>query len=705
MSVIQTIREKYATLMVVVVCISLVAFLLMDALVGPKSFFHQNTEVGSVNGQGMDIRDFTAEVQQQENLFRMQNPDRPANDETRHQVREQVWNKFIQDNLLGAEYEKLGIGFSPEELHDLTLTTNADPQIKAIPAFKNPQTGEFDPNRVASFWQSLKNAPADNQQAAQQRAQWLQIEDYLQNSSKARKFSSLITKALYIPSWLSKEKEAERNTYATISYVSVDYTSIPDSSIKLTDAELQQYIDNHSALYQRDPSRSIEYVSFNAIPSAQDTAAIMKQMNGMIAAIDTIPADDVPGFISRNSETKYYDGFIPGSMIQSSEKDSLLLLPVGGALGPYYDNGSVVFAKMIAKKTIPDTVEMKQLLISTQLHPDTTAKRRIDSLENAVKAGANFDQLVAEFSDGSKEEGGKIVLTPGNPNIPEDMNHFAFNQRTGDIDVVKSEYGYHLVKIIDQKHFEPAYKIAYLTRHMDPSQQTDNATFSEASRFAGVNTTRAAFEKSTSGQDGLNRLKADIKPTDYDVQNIGPARELIQWAYKAEVGDVSGVFSLGNKYVIAVLTGIQEKGTADLASVRPQVEAIVRRDKKAALIAEKMKGNTLQEVAKSVNDSISQAQHIGMVTPFIPNAGFEPKVVGAAFNPALKSGDKLSSPIYGNNGVYVLKVDSLQTETPEAEGEQYAKQQEMMLQQQVGSQLIEMLKKDAEIEDHRLKFF
>lgn len=692
--------------MVVVVCISLVAFLLMDALVGPKSFFHQNTEVGSVNGQGMDIRDFQAEVQNKENMMLMQNPGATPNDQMRHQVREQVWNEFIQNQLLGAEYEKLGIGFSAEELHDLTLTNNADPQIKGIPAFQNPQTGAFDPNRVAAFWQSLKNAPANDQQAAQQRAQWMQIEDYLQNSSKAKKLFSLVSQALYFPSWLAKEKLAEKDTYATISYVSQAYTAVPDSSIKLSDAELQQYIDNHKSLYKREASRDIEYVSFDAIPTAKDTAALMKQVDDLIATMDSSSGEDLANFISRNSETKFYDGYIPSSMIQSENKDSLLALPDGGTLGPYFENGSVTYAKMIGKKTIPDTVEMKQLVITPQTMADSVAKRRIDSLEKVVKAGGDFDALVAQFSEGSKEQGGKIILTPGNPNIPDSINEFAFNQKTGAVGVVKSQYGYHLLKIIGQRNFEPAYKIAYLSRHLDPSQQTDNATFSQASRFAGTNTTRPKFEKAANGQNGVNRLEANgLKPSDYSIQNVGPARELIQWAFKAKIGDVSGVFSLGNKYVVAVLTGTQEEGTATLASVRPQVEATVRRDRKAAKIAATMKGSSLQEIATSLKDSVSQAQHIGLATPFIPNSGFEPKVVGAAFNPALKGG-KLSKPVYGNNGVYVLKVDSLQSETPEAaENTQYIQQQQMMLQQQISSQIIDMLKSEADIEDHRLKFF
>lgn len=692
--------------MVVVVCVSLVAFLLMDALVGPKSFFHQSTDVGAVNGTGLDYRDFTNQVQERENQYRAQNPNQQVTDEVRHQLRETVWTEFVQNQLLGEEYEKLGIGFSDEELSDLTMTMDADPQVKSIPAFQNPQTGQFDPNRVAAFIQQLRSAPKDNEQVAQQLANWMNLQQYIQNSSLVRKFSSLITQAIYVPKWLAKEQEAEKTAYATLTYVSKPYSEVPDSSIKLTDNELQEYLNAHQPLYQQEASRSIEYVTFDAVPSQKDTAALAKDLDAAKTEMDTLSADEIPGFISRNSEAKYYDGYVPLGLIQSSEKDSLVKLPDGAILGPYYDNGSLTYAKMIGRKSIPDTVEMQHLLLSLQTMPDTTAAHLADSLLNAVKNGSDFTALINQFSDGPKDNGGQLELTPGNPNIPQPLNDFAFDHKKGDIGVVKTDYGYSILRVTDQKNFETGYKIAYLSRHLDPSQETDNAAFSAASQFAGNNRTRAVFEKSSQGQNGVQRHVAEnITADDYAVQGLGSARDLIQWSFKAKVGDVSDVFSMGNHNVIAVLTAAKDKGTARLADVRPQIEALVRRDKKAALIASEMKGSDLSAIASAVKDSVSQAQHIGFMAPFIPNAGFEPKVVGAAFNPQWKAG-KLSTPIYGNNGVYVIRVDSVSHE-PVAAGEngQDLRQSEMMLQQQVGSQLLDVLKKEADIEDHRLKFF
>lgn len=699
MSVIQKIRDKYATLMILAVCVSLVAFLLMDAFVGPKSFFQGSTEVGSVDGQGMEYRDFSSQVQQAEEMQRAQNPNAAMNDQTREMIQNQVWDQFVSNIVLGEEYKQLGIGFPTEELTDLTVTTDADPQVQAIQAFQNPQTGQFDPNRVIQFLHQLASEP----DGSPDRLQWIQVEQYLKTSSLQRKFYSLIRQAIYIPSWLSKEKQEEQNTYSTISYLSLPYSSIPDSAVHVSDDDMRQYITYHQALFQQQPSRSIEYVTFDAVPTAQDSASIMKAINDLKTQFDTVTEATMASFLTRNSESSYYDGYIPGSMLQLPNKDAIVALNPGQTYGPFYMNGMVAYAKMMDKKSIPDSVKVRHILISTQNLPDSLAKQRADSLEQLVRKGANFNALVMEYSDdpGKQQNMGSYDITPTSSFVPE-FKEFALTHKAGDIGVVKSQFGYHVMQIESQKDFETAYKIAYLTKHMDASQQTDNQTFAAANEFAGKNRTQGAFEASVQ-QQGLNRRVADnLTSSQYEIPELGSARDLIRWAYDAKKGDVSNVYSIGNHYVVAVLTNIKEKGTAPLQDVRPQVEALVRQHKKAVLLANRMKGTNLTALAQTLNDSVQVAQHLNFVTPFIPNAGFEPVVTGAAFNTDYVH--KLSSPVFGNSGVYVLEVDSLSHETP-ASSTGLIQQQQQTLQNSILGQLFDVLKKQSDIKDNRLKYF
>lgn len=700
MSVIQKIREKYATIMILAVCVSLVAFLLMDAFVGPKSFFQHSNDVGSVDGQGMQYQDFSSQVQQAEEMQRAQNPNAPMDDQTREMIQNQVWDQFVSNIVLGEEYKQLGIGFPTEELTDLTVTTDADPQVQAIQAFQNPQTGQFDPNRVVEFLHQLSTEP----DGSPDRLQWIQVEQYLKTSSLQRTFYSLIRQAIYIPTWLSKERQQEQNTYSSISYLSLPYSSVADSAVKVSDAEMQQYITDHKALFQQQASRSIEYVSFDAVPTPQDSAAILKGINDLKSQFDTVSAANMPAFITRNSESSFYDGYIPGSMIQLPNKDAVLALNPGQTYGPFYMNGMVAYAKMIDKKSLPDSVKVRHILISTQNLPDSLAKQRADSLEELVRKGANFDALVMEYSDdpGKQQNMGSYDITPTSSFVPE-FKDFALSHKAGDIGVVKSQFGYHVMQIQSQKDFETAYKIAYLTKHMDPSQQTDNQTFAAANEFAGKNRTRSAFEASVQ-QQGLTRRVADnLSSSQYEIPQLGSARDLIRWAYGAKQGEVSNVYSIGNHYVVAVLTGIKDKGTAPLQAVRPQVEALVRQHKKAVLLAARLKGSTLSDIARNLNDSVQVAQHLSFTTPFIPNAGFEPVVTGAAFDKDFVN--KLSGPVFGNSGVYVLTVDSLTRETAGASAAGLIQQQQQTMQNNILGQIFDMLKKQSDIKDNRLKYF
>ncbi len=705
MSVIQTLRDKYATVVVVVVCISLVAFLLMDAFVGPKSFFKQDTEVVTVNGVGYQYQDFMQAVQVAENNFRAGNPQARMTDELRNQIKNQVYNEFVRDQILQEEYEELGIAFSPEELRMLTVTTDAAPQIQQIPGFQNPQTGEFDPNRVIQFIQNLRNAPANNQQVQLQRQQWIQMEELLKNNALATKFVSLVSKGVYVPEWLVKEKARENNSFSDISFVATPYTTIPDSTVNVTTEELQQYLNTHEKLYQVEASRSIEYISFEAIPSAEDSANILSNIAALKQQFDTLPDADIPGFLSRNSETPFVNRYIPESMLQSAVKEELLALPKGEIYGPYFENGLVTYAEKIDSKQIADSVVIQQLLISNQLVPDSVAQFRIDSIKSAVQNGADFGAMVQQYSNAQTENAGELILTPDNPNIPDEFMQFVYNHEAGDVGAVKTQYGYHLIKINEKKHMEQGYKIAYLTAAMAPSQKTDNAIFSEANKFRGLNQTREQFEK-TAKEKGYNiQVANDVQSDAFNVGNLPNSRDIIHWAFNAELNDLSKVFVLPDQYVVAVLTDITEKGTAELADVRPQIEAIVRRDKKAAKIAEKMNGSSLEAIASAVKDSVSQGQHIGFATPFIPNYGFEPKVVGAAFNKSWTDG-KISKPVFGNNGVYVMTIDSLQTETKDSSSLAQVKTQvHSVLQRQFSfNQLMDVLRKEAEIDDRRIKF-
>lgn len=708
MSVIQKIRDKYAMVMILAICISLVAFLFMDALVGPRSFFHNSNDVAEINGVGVDVKTYTAKLQEAQEIYKDNHPDANLDDATNDQIDDQVWNQILREQIMGSEFDKLGLGFSNAELEDVEFTQDAGQEIKSQSSFTNPQTGMFDPNRVREFVQNLQQGDPSDPTVIKNRNQWLELQDYIEKSGVDRKFYTLVKAGLYYPKWLVDQEIHESSTNATISYVSIPYSSISDSAIKVSNEELEDYLDAHKASFQQDQnSRKLEYLVFDAIPSPADSVSILKQMAIMKSELDHTPDQDVSGYIDRNSETQFYDGYLPKSVIQVPDKDSILSLAPGQMFGPYYDNNTVVVAKMIDIKNLPDTVKVRTILIGNQNIPDSVAENRVDSIATAIRGGADFGAMASKYSDdpGSRNNGGQYTITPSTGFIPEFKN-FAFFHKKGDMDTIKSsQYGYFLIRIEDQEKFEPAMKIAYLSKSMEPSQETDNTAYSAASEFAGENKDLKSFDKSAQLK-GLNKRIADnVLTSDNSIQGVGRCRDLIRWAFSARTGDVSQVFTYENRYVVVALTGIKKKGTATLDDVRPEVLAEVMREKKAARIAAGIApGSTLDQVSKRSGQPVSQAQNVTFENPYLPNAGLEPKLVGAIFNPALGSG-RVSSPISGNNAVYVFRVDSIRSQNggmTEAEAEQSL---EMNLQQQLMGQVFGVLQKQSKIDDNRLKFF
>ena len=695
MSVIQKIREKYAVMIVAVICVAIVSFLLQDAFFGKSSLNQRSTSVGKVNGHDLDFADYQRRIQDAESNVRQQMPN--IDEQTRQTIREQVWNQFLNEQIMQAQYKELGITVTEAEVVDQIKGKNPNPIV--VQQFT--RDGKFD--RVA-LQQAISQAGSN----PQIRDALHQMESYISKYQEQQKYITLIKQGVFYPKWMAKQQQDDNNQTAVVSYVSVPYATIADSTIKVTDAELDRFIQDHKQLFKVEESRKVEYVAFDATPSAADSATSIQQIVAMKAELDT--TDDVAGFINRNSDIKYYDGYISKNEAKVPQKDSIVDLPIGGIFGPYYDNNLIVYAKMVDRKNMPDSVKVRHILIASGPQgglPDSIAKKRADSIEVAVKGGADFKALVAQYSDdpGSKETGGEYDLTPSSQFVPE-FKEFAFDGSKGQVKVVKTQFGYHVMEIMDQKNIGPAIKVAYLAKSVEASKETNNVAYAAAAAFAGKARTAAAFEK-TVQQEKLNKRIADnVRPMDFVIPGVGQSRDLVRWAYDGKKGDVSSVLTFDDKYVVAVLTGVRKEGTAPLEDVRPQVEAEVKKHKKAEQIIAKLQTPaSLDAAAKSTNQPVLKAEGVSFATPFIASLGFEPRIAGAAFNKSWGT-TKVSAPIEGNAGVYVIKVDSLQ---PGGQPAQDLASQQAAYEQGVKSmldqQLFEVLKKKSDVKDTRGKFF
>jgi len=711
MSVIQKIRDKAAWIIIGAIALALIAFIVQDALQGGgRGLFSGNsTTLGKVNGTSIDVRDFEARYKMAEDNYRAQNY--PVNDQLRSQIRESLWNEFVEDALMTDEYAKLGITISDKEVGDILYGANPPQMLKQ--QFTD-STGTFNAQAAYQAIRSLKKG------TPQYASFWGEFVPALEKSREREKFTSLVGKSMYVPKWLLEKTNAENSQRAAISYVNVPYSSIPDSTIRLTEDDIRSYVDKHKEAYQQENERNLVYVSFNAAPSPADSLTIYnnvaKQKDALAAANTTA---EIQTLIANSaSETPFFDGYVLSSHMQMGNADTLRKLADGQIIGPYLDGPNYTMAKMIGRRQMPDSVKCRHILIKIgdqqgQARTDSAAKKLIDSIETAIKGGANFDSMVVKYSDdaGSKNKKGEYEFTSMQfSNLSKEFAEVIFYGNVGDKKVVKvdnqSYSGYHYIEVLSQKKMETAFKIAYISQAIVPSDETINGASGMASQFAAASRDLKQFDDNAA-KGKLNKLQADVKESDFMIMGLGESREIIRWAFNdAKKGTVAEhAYQVGDKFVVPAVTGVSEKGTMSVEKARPLVEYKVRNEKKAENIIKKIgTPSTLEAAAQATGQQVFNADSISFASTFIPNVGNELRVLGASFNKDYQS--KVSAPIKGEIGVFVIKVNNISA-APNPNFD--AKAQQQAMQQQMGAmfgyRVMEIMKKSANIKDNRIKFF
>ncbi len=714
MSIIQTIREKAAWLVFGLIALSLVGFLLMDAFVGKSKLFgNRSTTVGAIDGQKIEYNDFQKMVTSQEERYKAQGY--PVNEGMQQNIRDGVWKQMIEDAILSEDYSALGLDVSDKEVNDMLVGANAIPDIKQ--AFTDPKTGVFNSQAAADQINQLRNIYKSGAKKADKNYDNARrfFEESVPQIIRMRlreKFTSMLANSSYVPKWMIEKANADNSQLAAISYVNTPYFSIPDSAVKISDEEIDTYIGEHKGQYKQENTRSIAYVTFDASPSGGDSTRLRQQLTEL--AKDFATAANPETFFARvGSDQTYADHYYPKSMIQVPSKDSIFALSKGGVFGPYLDGGSYTVAKLIDVKTLPDSVRARHILVQTAdrngqpIMDDSTAKKKIDSIKTLIDKGANFDSVAAKLSndEGTKDKGGDLGYFTSDKMVKE-FSDFCFNGKKGERKIVKSQFGYHYIEITDQKSFEPAYKVAYLSRKIETSTETDQAASGLASAFAGESRDAKSFDEGIAKYHVQKLLAPDITPSEFSVPGLGVSRQLVRWVYDADLGNVSEPFPVGDKYVVALLTEINKEGTMTANKARYLVEPILRNKKKAEQITKKLgTPATLEAAAAAGGVQILQADSVLFSSAFIPNAGQEPKVIGSAFNKDL-AGKPVSAPIAGNSGVFVIKVKNVSAvSNPNSDLQQQRFMQEQQLRSRVNYGLVDALRKIATVKDDRGKFF
>ena len=720
MSVIQSIQEKYAKLMAVIIAIALLTFVVMLAFENGGSLFQggRATSVGSVNGEKISAMEFNKSVDRQESVMQQQGyPSGPA---TRQMAIDNAWRQELGRVVLLSELDKLGMRLGKKEMGDVLYGENAPQDLKQ--QFTDPQTGIFNAQQAK---QQIDQMLKSKQVPEEQKEQFNNYVDQLEFMRMSEKYSALLANTANFPRWLIEKENADNSQLASISLVREFYTSIPDSSVQVSNKEISDFISKRKDDYKQQESRSITYVSFSALPTAADTAEARERLLSLKPALDS--ASDLQQFLESQGVTTYYNSFINGKHIQVPSKDSIFKIPVGTTYGPYIDGNSFSLAKLVAVRTQPDTVKVRHILIGTsqrdpqsgQMIPvrdSSTARQLADSIQTAIRNGANFDTLAVKFSDdpGKNDQNtgqytGGIYDNVTAGGMVSEFNDFIFGNSTGTKGVIKTDFGYHYIEILSQKGSSPAYKIAYLSQPIEASQETDANASNEAAQFAGSSQTRKEFDENADKlkSKGINKAFAqEIKPNDFQVTGVGASRAFVRSIYEADLGDVLQPERVGDNYIVAMVTEVNEEGTQSVEKARILVEPVLRNQKKAELIKKKIGNITTLDAAAAAlgGKAIENVDSLRMSGSQSNIISAEPKVIGAAFNPANK-GKVVPQAIAGRSGVYVVRVNNV-TATAVANAnvaeQRKSKYQEAKMR---GAYPQQVLVEGAEIKDNRSKIY
>ncbi|MFL1894964.1 peptidylprolyl isomerase [Aquimarina sp. 2-A2] len=706
MAVLNKIRQR-SVFLIVIIALALFSFVLADLIRngGAISQKSQNT-IATINGNDIDRTAFAQKVEAASRSF--------GTNGSSIQAVNYVWNQEVREVLFDEQFEELGIQVGEDEVNILVQESLAN-----NPTFQN-EAGVFDKAKLQEY---VANVKATSPEAYQQ---WLDYEASVSKGAKEEAYLNMIKAG--VGATLSEGELAYKmeNDKVDIKYVQLPYSSIPDTEVTVSDAEIEAYIEKYPKRYKADASRSLRYVVFEEKPSEEDEAELKEEITALLndraefnSATNTTDSikglrntENVEEFINENSALKYSDRFSFKNNVSSAIADDVFESNVGDVFGPYKDGEYYKVSKIVAKETMPDSTKASHILISwkglntagTTERTKEEAKKLADSILAVVKSDKDkFATLATEYSADSsnKDKGGDLgYFTPGTMVKP--FNDFSFNNGKGEIGVVETAFGYHIVSIEDQTEAKTAVKLATLARKIESSEKTMNTIFTETTKFQ-KEAKDSDFSEAAKAKNLTVRPVNKIKELEENIPGLGAQRSVVQWAFNEDtnVGDIKR-FDVPAGYIVVQLTASTEKGLMSAADASMTVKPILLKDKKAELLKNKISGTTLDAIASSQGQTVKTASALNMTTPTISGAGTEPRVVGAAF--ALAEG-KVSNPIQGNNGVYVIEVVKKTPAIKLDTYKSYANQTSKTQVNAVNSRVFNALKDAADIEDKRANFY
>jgi len=706
MATIQRIRQR-SGLLVVVVFVALIAFLLGDLFrSGGSKFFGDPNVIGTVNGRDITRQELSQGMEE----LRAGNPEQYANT-TSIQLANFVWNNIVTEELLSAELSAAGMSVSEQEIY-FDIITN--PNIRQNFAGAN---GQFDENMFKSYIAQVRDNRDASEQSVEMWTQWLSFERAVANQAQNFKYTNAIEKAIFMPAGLAETEINRGDAQHPAQYVYVPYIDVNEDEINVSDEDAKRYFNAHKEDFSQEEGRNIEFINFPLAPSESDREGVRAELTSL--SFEWLDVEDDSVFVNQHSDVRFQSEYYTTTELVGTGLDTLVDgQSVGFQKGPIDLGGAFAVVKLVDRKTVPDSVKARHILIpfagATRADASVTrnpqeAKVLADSLFAYLEGNPSAFESVSEaFSSDvvAKEKGGDLgYFSRGSMAKP--FENFCFFRKNGSMGVVPTQFGWHVIQVTDQKGANDVYKIGQIIREILPSDETIQTLYNQASGYAAEAQTAEDYRALATEKGFFLRPARNLGRFEEVVSGLGTARRVVRWAWDddREEGNIGLLENDGNGYVVVVLTDKLEEGTSSFEMVQTQCLEAAKKDAKKALVLERLENAsagaaTIEAVATAAGKEVRTLSF--RISQFnISGVGNEAKVVGTICG--LEPGT-LSPVILGENGAFVA-ITSPANPAPQIDYANMAQNTQRSIRNLVGTQAYKALQDKAKIEDMRYMMF
>lgn len=697
MAIISTLRDKGGKFLVFVVGFSIAAFVLGDILGPNSSLIGQNRNiVGSINGEEIDLVRFNAVYEELTYNFSLNNGRSPTQQEV-SELRDQAWERLINDISYVEEFNKIGLTVTDKESVDMVQGNNIHPMI--IQAFSDPSTGSFNKDNVIGYLQNLSNQPANQQQA------WFSFESNLKPMRLRTKYDNLIAQSTYYNSLDAEAEYFNTSSQIDLAYFYIPFFAVSDTLFDVSTNEMRSYLNKNKSDYNQDETRSIDYAFFSVQPSAEDSTFFENEINDIRSNLMSSNIIDDSTYAVINSDSfnpyiKYNPDELPTDLVG---KD------VGFITEPTYENGSISIKKLSKiDQDAQEKARAKHILLRFDDSNKSTVRTEANRILNLLRSGSDFEETARTYSqDGSASNGGDLGWFTDGMMVKPFQDAVFSRRRSGLIPrIIETDFGFHIINVTYPKT-RTSYFVANISKDILPSDNTRNNIYRSAELFKlDIKSTEDVFSDYLKENNIIGGNISDIDKNSTEVGTIPNARNVILWSYSDDryVGEVSDVLETDEGYIVAQINEMKDEGTKKLDEVENSIKRRIIDEKKYEYLKEILVDySSLQDLKDNSGlGDIYRSSGISMTENSLSNVGFSPESIGTAFS--MQEGE-LTRPFKIDGGVIVLGLESKVLADTLSNYDDYRNTLIQTNRFNVPLKIDDAIKHFSDIEDDRYKFF